>query len=323
MRAPHTYQHKSATYGAIINSNKPIVYVILSSGTFLTVGTQLPPHTTWGNSFLLSDIGGESPRDKSFVYGTLFNNTDVKSVCTVNGMLYTYFTTLIAIDQETDLYVQGVSSAPNYYCYVQSTKPIIIIFYILEIGSSNFMTVIPPTSQYLNRHKLVSLQYDSDSQRYITVLVPANPFTPHNNILINGNPLEPNATLWQNVFNIEFEIGGYAITISINDSLCTLSHNRGILVFSYYINNQNMTYGHVNGIGLQQENKNGIIHLFKHYYESLHWSLGGKNYGSAYYCLNKVTTIIIGIIINCNVIIQNLFSASRAHPNIKSTEGRQ
>ena len=211
--------------GTLIRSDKPIV--VFSGHPFADTGNslghiveQIPPHTTWGCTFLLNPSPIISPFDYYRV-ATVYDNTEVTITCVEegSGSVETSQQTLRTLNRaqgenwiehlttDTD---QCIVSFHSKYCSLKASNPAIVAYYN---GGSVFMSLIPPVTQYLNNYTVPALpRYYVD---YIGISV-YEPFFDPNLIMIDGVPVEPDRSAWQGIYCSDGEICGYRISKEID-----------------------------------------------------------------------------------------------------------
>ena len=232
------------------------------------IASQIPPHTTWGYTFLLSPLSGRQSGDL-YRFATLLDNTVITITCVdAGGTDTTVSTRTLSSAQRSnwgqfETHAQACDSPyiPRYCC-LESTNPIIVSQYSYgftrdpcngEFGDP-FMTLIPPMVQYLNTYHLVPVTIASGQifNHFFSVSVPTRYFQPAN-ILLDDTALEPDATLWQPIYCTGDVICGYGITKTFDNEHHILHHtdpNAGLFVHTYGFNIQN-SYALAGGMELQ------------------------------------------------------------------------
>ena len=228
--------HSSDLTGTLIRSDKPIV--VFSGHPLTNTGStaghiveQIPPHTTWGCTFLLTPSPVISPFDYYRV-ATVYDNTEVTMTCVDEGSssVETSQQTLSTqgenwIEFLTPDTVQCIIPSPRKYCSLNASNPVIVAYYADGIGynsdctpildeGSTFMSLIPPVTQYLNNYTVPVFNRDGPSY-YISISV-YEPFFDPNLIMIDGVPVEPDRSAWQGIYCSDGEICGYRISKEID-----------------------------------------------------------------------------------------------------------
>ena len=234
--------------------------------------TQIPPHTTWGYTFLLSPLSGRSSGD-FYRFATNQDNTEITITCVDAGGNATSSTTRSLSSAlgsnwgQFETHSQGCDSPyiPKYCC-LESTKPVVVAQYSYgytrdsacngEI-SDPFITLVPPVIQYLHQYHLVPVNVSSESSgpslnHFYSVTVPTRYFQPAS-ILLDDVPLEDDATQWQAIQCTGGRICGYGITKRFNNEHHILYHaddNAALFVHTYGFTVQN-SYALAGGMELQ------------------------------------------------------------------------
>ena len=264
--------------GTRITSTKPLVVISGHQCGQVTervtacehMATQIPPHTTWGSTFLLNPLSGRQSGDL-YRFATLLDNTDITITCVNAGessATVEYTTTLNSSQGSNWGQFETHSSTCNStyvpkYCCLESSNPVIVAQYSYghmrdaacngEI-SDPFLTLIPPVIQYLGSYHLVPVNASSGDFviNFFSVAVPVQYFQPHS-IMLDDVVLEPNASLWQGIYCSSGDICGYGITKDFDNEHHVLSHtniNAAIFVHTYGFNIQN-SYALAGGMELQ------------------------------------------------------------------------
>ena len=264
--------------GTRITSTKPLVVIsghqcgLVTERVFACdhMAAQIPPHTTWGSTFLLNPLSGRQSGDL-YRFATLLDNTDITIICVNAGEssgTVEYTTTLSSSQGSNWGQFETHSSACNNtyipkYCCLESSNPIIVAQYSYGFTrdaacngevSDPFLTLIPPVIQYLGSYHLVPVNasFGDFINNYFSVAVPVLYFQPHS-IMLDDVVLEPNASLWQAIYCSSGDICGYGITKDFDNQHHVLSHtniNAAIFVHTYGFNIQN-SYALAGGMELQ------------------------------------------------------------------------
>ena len=267
--------------GTLVRSNKPVVvisghecgHVPPDETACDHMATQIPPHTTWGYTFLLNPLAYRQSGDL-YRFATLTDNTIMTITCIDAGSnVATLANTTIHNEQgrnwgefQTHMNPCANPSVPFVpkYCCLQATEPVIVAQYSYgatvdscvngDIGDP-FMTLIPPVIQYLNSYIIPAPVYVTAGDitfRYISVTVHANYFDA-SLIFLDDAPLEPNASAWQAIYCAEGYICGYATSKPLDDASHPVYHadeSAGIFVHSYGFRVEN-SYAFAGGMELQ------------------------------------------------------------------------
>ena len=234
---------------------------------------QIPPHTTWGSTFLLTPLGLRQTGDY-YRIATVYNDTEVNITCIDEGSHVTEYTQLTLGKLQGENWDEFQTQLPNEppdciepfvrkFCSLQAGNPVIVAQYShsytvdfscrkSDIGGA-FMTIVPPVTQYLNYYTFSAAEGKSTSTpTFISVSVHATFFNP-SNILLDGIPLESETLAWQTFYSSEDEILGYGLHKMISDGYHRISHtisNAGIGVQIYGFSQQG-SYGFSAGMELQ------------------------------------------------------------------------
>ena len=263
------------------------------------IAAQIPPHTTWGRSFILNPLASRLSGDY-YRFATLQDNSEVTIDCVdagatnVTSATTATFNLNATVGQnwgqfETHLPLPPPCPDPYIpkFCLLKSTNPVVVAQYSYghsvdgfcqpegitgDLGDP-FMCIVPPVVQYSNCYSIPPvILRQRISFRYLDVSVHARYFDP-SRILLDGMPLQPDRSLWQGFFDPpDVEIWEYVITVEIDDNahiVCHMDENAAISVHSYGFSNEN-SYGLSGGMELQQiSGEFSIIFLLN----SLHFSL--------------------------------------------------
>ena len=268
--------------GTLVRSNKPVVvisghecgHVPADEIACDHMATQIPPHTTWGYTFLLNPLAYRYSGD-FYRFATLTDNTEVTITCVDAGSNVATLANTTTIHNEqgrnwgefqTHTNPCANPSVPFIpkYCCLQATEPVIVAQYSYgaavdscvngDIGDP-FMTLIPPVIQYLNSYIIpapVNIAAGDIMLRRVGVLVHANYFDA-SRIFFDDAPLEPYATAWQSIYCAEGDICGYATSKPLDDASHCVYHsdeNAAIFVHSYGFQVEN-SYALGGGMELQ------------------------------------------------------------------------
>ena len=264
--------------GTLVRGSRPLVVISghqcgqvpAELATCDHMAVQIPPHTTWGYTFLLNPLSGRRSGDL-YRFATLLDNTDITITCVDVGRTtptVDYTTTLNSAQGsnwgqfETHAAACHSPYIPRY-CYLESTNPVIVAQYSYgftrdvvcngELGDP-FLTLIPPVVQYLNAYHLVPVIFSSGPfiNRFFSVSVPTRYFQP-DRIMLDDTPLETDVTQWQAIYCSNGEICGYGITDNFDNQYHSLFHtdtNASIFVHTYGFNIQS-SYALDGGMMLQ------------------------------------------------------------------------
>ena len=266
--------------GTLVRSDKPVV--VISGHECGRVpadeiacdhmAIQIPPHTTWGYTFLLNPLAYRQSGD-FYRFATLTNNTTVTITCVDAGsnVATQALTTTIHNEQgrnwgefQTHKNPCANPSVPFVpkCCSLQATEPVIVAQYSYgaavdscvngDIGDP-FITHIPPVIQYLKSYILPApVNITAGDIKHVGVLVHANYFDA-SRIFLDDAALEPNASAWQAIYCAKGDICGYATSKPLDDASHHVYHsdkNAAIFVHSYdfHVNN---SYAFGGGMELQ------------------------------------------------------------------------
>ena len=264
--------------GTLVKGNKPLVVISGHQCGQVTervtacdhMAAQIPPHTTWGYTFLLNPLSGRRSGDL-YRFATLQDNTDITITCVDAGSSTStveYTATLNSAQTpnwgqfETNSEACADPYVPRYCC-LQSSNPVVVAQYSYgytrdascngELGDP-FMSVIPPIVQYLRLYHLVPVNISSGPivNHFFSVSVHARYFQ-MDRIMLDNAPLEANATLWQAIYCSSGQICGYGITKDFDNQYHSLFHadaNAAIFVHTYGFSIQN-SYAIAGGMELQ------------------------------------------------------------------------
>ena len=264
--------------GTLVRGTKPLVVISGHQCGQVTErvtacdhnAAQIPPHTTWGYTFLLNPLSGRGSGDL-YRFATLQDNTNITITCVDAGNTASsidYTTTLSSAQGSNwgqfETHTEACSDPyiPKYCC-LEASNPVVVAHYsygytrdsgcISEIADP-FMTLIPPMIQYLRLYHLVPVNITSGpiSNHFFSVYVPVRYFQP-GSIMLDTAALEADATQWQAIYCSSGEICGYGISKNFDNQYHTLYHtdaNGAIFVHTYGFNIQN-SYALAGGMELQ------------------------------------------------------------------------
>jgi CUB/sushi domain-containing protein len=265
--------------GTLVRGSKPLVVVaghqcgqVPESVTACDhMAAQIPPHTTWGYTFLLNPLAGRGSGD-FYRFGTLLDNTQVTITCVDAGGSDTtidYQMTLSsAVGSNWDTFETHDEACGTFvpkYCSLQSTNPVVVAQYSYshtrdegcngERGDP-FMSVIPPIVQYLRIYHLVPVDGSAGPFfKQVGISVYIRYFQP-SQIMFDDAPFEADASLWQAIYCTGGEICGYAHTKSLgtdNNPHIIYHENERAAIFvhsyGYFIEN---SYALAGGMELQR-----------------------------------------------------------------------
>ena len=268
--------------GTVIRATKPIVLLSGHQCGQVPVGetacdhmvVQIPPHTTWGYTFLLNPLSERHTGDL-YRFATLLDDTQITITCVDAGSsnpTVDYQGTLNSAQGENWHEFRTHESGcvdVRRFCCLQSTNPVVLAQYSYgytvdqscekipgDLGDP-FFSLIPPVVQYLNNYKVVPI--DSIAApftfKFLAVSVHADYFQP-NNITFDDAPLESDPSQWQAIYcaGESDDICGYAYTEEINNNENHIvrheSENAALFVHVYGFSPQN-SYAIVGGMELQ------------------------------------------------------------------------
>ena len=277
--------HPNDLTGSRIRGTKPLV--VFSGHQCAQVPTgrtacdhlveQIPPHTTWGYTFLLNPLAIRESGDYYRV-ATVHDNTDITITCVDEGGSTTMTlpdlslsSAVMPVGSNFDTFqTQDANESPcppfvRKFCSLQATNPVIVAQYSqgyrVDIACTSsefgdpFMSLIPPVIQYLNNYTISAIEGEAGPfpSRYVSISVSEIFFDP-SRIMIDGMPIEPVMSAWQGIYCSDGEICGYGIYREITSGDHTVYHenpNAGLSVQNYAFQQQN-SYGFPAGLELQQ-----------------------------------------------------------------------
>ena len=278
--------HSNDLTGTHIRGTKPLV--VFSGHQCAQVPTgetacdhlveQIPPHTTWGYTFLLNPLAFRESGDYYRV-ATVHDNTDVTITCVDEGGNTTMTlpdlslsSAATPIGNNFDTFqTQDANKPPcppfiRKFCSLQATNPVIVAQYsqghsvdtactVRTDFGDPFMSVIPPVIQYLNNYTISSITAEagSFSSRHVSISVYKTFFDP-SRIMIDGMPIESDRSAWQGIYCSDGGICGYGIYKNLISGDHTVYHenpNAGLSVQNYGFQQEN-SYGFPAGMELEQ-----------------------------------------------------------------------
>ena len=279
--------HSNDLTGTHIRGTKPLI--VFSGHQCAQVPTgvsacdhlveQIPPHTTWGYTFLLNPLAFRESGDY-FRVATVHDNTDVTITCVDKGGSTTIILPSISLSSAVTpvgsnfdtFQTQDANEPPRRcppfvrkFCSLQATNPVIVAQYSqghsvdtactdsTDFGDP-FMSLIPPVIQYLNNYTISSITAEAGSfpSRYVSISVYKTFFDP-SCIMIDGMPIESDRSAWQGIYCSDGEICGYDIYKNLTSGDHTVYHenpNAGLSVQNYGFQQEN-SYGFPAGMELE------------------------------------------------------------------------
>ena len=277
--------HSNDLTGTHIRGTKPLI--VFSGHQCAQVPTgvsacdhlveQIPPHTTWGYTFLLNPLAF---RESGDYYGvaTVHDNTDITITCVDEGGNTTMTLPSISLSSAVTprgsnfdtFQTQDANKRPcppfiRKFCSLQATNPVIVAQYSqghsvvtactgrTDFGDP-FMSVIPPVIQYLNNYTISSITAEAGSftSRHVGISVYKTFFDP-SCIMIDGMPIESDKSAWQGIYCSDGEICGYGIYKNLASGDHTVYHedpDAGLSVQTYGFQQEN-SYGFPAGMELE------------------------------------------------------------------------
>ena len=268
--------------GTVIRATKPIVVlsghqcgqVPVGNGACDHMIVQIPPHTTWGNTFLLNPLSGRNTGDL-YRFATRLDDTQITITCVDAGgsnPTVDYQGTLNSAQGENwgEFQTHDSSSVcvdvPKFCC-LQSTNPVVLAQYSYSFSVDQsckekvsddlgdpFFTLIPPIVQYLNNFKVVPIDAIASpfTIKLLSVSVHVDYFQP-DLITIDDAPFQSDPSQWQAIYCAGEDICGYAYTVEIDNEAHTVRHesdNAGIFGHVYGFSPQN-SFSITGGMELQ------------------------------------------------------------------------
>ena len=273
--------HSNDLTGTHIRGTKPLI--VFSGHQCAQVPTgvsacdhlveQIPPHTTWGYTFLLNPLAVRESGDYYRV-ATVHDNTDITITCVDEGGSTTMTLPDLSLNSTigsnfATFQTQDANEPPcppfvRKFCSLQATNPVIVAQYSqgyrVDIACTSsefgdpFMSLIPPVIQYLNNYTISSITAEagSFSSRYVSISVYKTFFDP-SRIMIDGMPIESVMSAWQGIYCSDGEICGYGIYKNLASGDHTVYHedpNAGLSVQTYGFQQEN-SYGFPAGMELE------------------------------------------------------------------------
>ena len=277
--------HSNDLTGTHIRGTKPLI--VFSGHQCAQVPTgvsacdhlveQIPPHTTWGYTFLLNPLAFRESGDYYRV-ATVHVNTDVTITCVDEGGSTTMTLPDLSLSSAVtprgsnfDTFKTQDANQPHCppfirkFCSLQATNPVIVAQYSqghsvdtactdsTDFGDP-FMSLIPPVIQYLNNYTISSITAEagSFSSRYVSISVSETFFDP-SRIMIDGVPIESVMSAWQGIYCSDGEICGYGIYREITSGDHTVYHENpnAALSVQNYAFQQEISYGFPAGMELE------------------------------------------------------------------------
>ena len=209
---------------------------------------QIPPTFNWGQTFLLAPFAGRTTSQEYYKFVTSMNSTTISYRC---GNLDSQ-----GVGISTAGSGRFLSFSANMFCYFTATNPIFIVqfgsgFRIDRMGDP-VMTIISPTSGYINSTTFVNLPSNVFPSSFIAVTVQAKHFN-RSQIHLDRSQLHCN---WTAIYNITSEdIVGYGCTANVTAGTHNVSHSgeNGVLsVVTYgWSSSPALGYAYLTGFNLE------------------------------------------------------------------------
>ena len=210
--------------GSKIVSNKPLTVVsghecgnVPSTQTYCEHLTeQVPPTSTWGQSFLLVPFGGRNV-GQYFKIVASQSSTNVSRTC--NSVTLTQ--TLSSAGSSFTFFTSSTT-----YCYVASDKPVMVSQLGKGGGGDNIgdpiISILPSLDQYTNRYVFFSLNTSDFNIHQISVSVLPEYYQP-SSIRLDGQPI---TALWSAIYNSGGTVIGFGCRKSVTGGVShTVSHD--------------------------------------------------------------------------------------------------
>ena len=281
--------HPNDLSGTHIRGTKPLVVFSGHQCAQIPLGKtacdhlveQVPPHTTWGYTFLLNPLAERETGDYYRV-ATVHSNTDVTITCVDEGgntvetlppltLSSAVGSNFAAFQTQNPNGIKNTTCVDPFirkFCCLQASNPVIVAQYSQgyrvdhacrnrnesEYGDP-FMSLIPPVIQYLNNYTISAIGGEAGPfpDRYVSISVHETFFDP-SHIMIDGAPVEPDGSAWQGIYCSDGEICGYGIYREVTSGDHTVYHenpNAALSVQNYGFQQLN-SYSFIAGMELQQ-----------------------------------------------------------------------
>ena len=279
--------HPNDLSGTHIRGTKPLVVFSGHQCAHIPLGNtacdhlveQVPPHTTWGYTFLLNPLAERETGDYYRV-ATVHDNTDVTITCVDEGgntvetlppltLSSAVGSNFAAFQTQNPNGIKNTTCVDPFirkFCCLQASNPVIVAQYSqgyrVDFACRNetengdpFMSLIPPVIQYLNNYTISAIAGAAGPfpDRHVSISVHETFFDP-SHIMIDGVPVEPDRSAWQGIYCSDGEICGYGIYRGVTSGDHTVYHenpNAALSVQNYGFQQLN-SYSFIAGMELQQ-----------------------------------------------------------------------
>ena len=306
--------HSDDLTGTIIRSNKPVVVLSGHQCAQVPMGftacdhlvEQIPPQFSWGYTFLMNPLAARESGDIYRVV-TVYDDTQVSVTCSDEGTGDNVLTENLGTLSQTpggnwlEYRTTPANKQPcvvpfiRRFCSLQSSNPVAVARYsqgytvdatctsrkYTELGDP-FMILIAPVVQYINNYLVTAISALAGSfpNRFVSVTVYRTFFQP-SQIMLDGDPIEPDATKWNRIYCSDSEVCGYGVykEVGLGDhSVYHTNENAGLNIELYGFQQQN-SYGFPGGMEMQQLSGTQTFYytihtLFLYYYTTLTITLG-------------------------------------------------
>jgi hypothetical protein len=198
------------------------------------------PTVNWGQEFLLAPFSDyKLPQNYTLVSSQDIGTTTVAYRCDDQRRA----STLISKAGESTL----LTWPRNSHCSLVSSRPIFVVHHRAFTGRGDYVTIISPTTRYVNNVMFTSL--GSRVHNFIVITVPAEHFDP-TQILLDGNQL---SCSWIALPSITSEGAlGYGCTVCITHGVHVVSHSgeNGVISVVVHGFRSHRGYAYLAGINL-------------------------------------------------------------------------
>ena len=261
--------HSRDPTGTVIRSDKPIV--VFSGHQYAVIGHRFAK--IGGNLFLffpghLVELNPPpiTSTDDYYRVATVYDNTEVTITCVGEGVEMSQQTLRTLNRAQGENWIELSTTDTDEciipfhikYCSLKASNPVIVAYYndgsgynsdcALSSKGSPFMSLIPPVTQYLNNYTVPVLnRYSVDGPPtlyYISISV-YEPFYDPNLIMIDGVPVEPDRSAWQDIYCSDGEICGISKEIDLQSGDRTVYHeteNAALSVQNYAFANSSYSF---------------------------------------------------------------------------------
>ena len=184
---------------------------------------QIPPAETWGNKFILIPFKNRES-GQYFKVIAKHNSTALSVICNQT------------IIEEINIEREGGHDTfymdSNSYCYLTSSKPLLLVQLALGGQLDNvgdpIMIIQPPVQQYTDTVTFDVVKKDTFTMSFVNMATTER----YSDIEYDGQPLE--AADWIDIYDLDNNIVGYGYVMAVDPGAHTITHTSGRMSVTQY-----------------------------------------------------------------------------------------